>query len=101
MKKPLLVFGVVSVFVISACIARGERRFKFQNEETINRTLEFSSGNGTKTLELDMIRGSIRVIGYDGRNVEMTAVRRTGAASEEKLEAAKRDVKLDIADKSD
>jgi DUF4097 and DUF4098 domain-containing protein YvlB len=100
-RKRLLVFGAAVVFVIGACVARGERSFKIQNEETIKRTLEFSPGNGTKVFEVDNVNGSIRVIGYDGRNVEMTAVKTISAASEDKVETAKREVKLDITDNAD
>ena len=54
-----------------------------------------------KALEVDNVRGSIRVRGYDGQTVEMTATKTIYASSESKLQAALQEVKLDITDKAD
>ena len=75
-------------------------RFAIRETETIRRTLEFS-GSGARTLDVDNVNGQIHVTGYDGAAVEMSANRTIRAESQDRTEAAKREVKLDIADKSD
>src|SRR5262245_4013431 len=97
MKKSQLALAVVLAF---ACSGLAQSRFGFQQQDTVQRTLQFSSGFG-RTLEVDNIDGSIRVTGYDGANVEMTVNRAIRAQSPERLEAAKREVQLEISDRSD
>src|SRR5437762_7324838 len=103
MKTSFMVFVVLSLLGIAACMAGSQRRAHRSEEEheTIKRTLEFSGGSGTKLLEVDAISGSIHVTGYDGRTVEMTATKTIHADSPEKIQTAKQEVKLDIADKAD
>jgi DUF4097 and DUF4098 domain-containing protein YvlB len=52
-------------------------------------------------LEVDSVNGRIRVTGYDGRNVEMTAYKTIRAQSDSALQQARQDVKLDITDNAD
>lgn len=47
-------------------------------------------------LNVDNISGAIRVSGYNGSEIQMVAERTIGAESEDRMEAAKREVKLDI-----
>ncbi|HYR92489.1 MAG TPA: hypothetical protein VE422_51070 [Terriglobia bacterium] len=95
------VFPILFVFLlVFATTARSQSRFGFQESETTRRTLEFSSSGGTKVLELDNVQGSIRVTGYSGSNVEMVANQRIRAESDERLRAAKKEVRLDVTDKS-
>src|SRR2546422_8794303 len=96
MKKIMLLCAVLS---LATPITSGQR-LNVQDHETIRRTLEFSSGSGTKLLDLDNVQGSIRVTGYDGRNVEMVANKTIRAESDERLEAAKKEVRLDVTDKA-
>lgn len=77
------------------------RQYAVEERETIRRTLEFSPGNGAKTLEVDSVQGAIRVVGYDGRNVEMVVEKTIRADSQDLARVAKDKVKLDIADKAD
>jgi len=93
--------ALIVVLSLTGGVANGQRRLRLENQEMIKKTLEFSSGNGTKVLEVDNVQGSIHVTGYDGRNVEMTARKTIRAASDDKMQTANREVKLDIADKAD
>jgi hypothetical protein len=86
--------------LLFATTASSQSRYGIRDSETIRRTLEFSADGGTKILEVDNVQGSIRVTGYDGRNVEMVANKTIRAESDERLEAAKKEVRLDITDKS-
>jgi len=92
---------------ISACRADGQQRFSggrqftVEEQETIRQTLQFSSGRGQKTLEVDSVLGAIHVTGYDGSDVEMTVRKTIRAYSKEQVQLAKDNVKLDISDKAD
>src|SRR5262245_44888810 len=100
MKKPLLPLAAL-LLAGAVCMVNGQRWLSTEEHETIRKTLAFSSGSGMKILEVDNVQGSIRVTGYDGRDVEMVATKTIRAQSQNRLEAAKREVDLDIADKAD
>jgi hypothetical protein len=100
MKKPLLSLTLL-LLAGAACVLNGQRWLSAEEHETIRKTLAFSAGSGMKILEVDNVQGSIRVTGYDGRDVEMVANKTIRAQSQNMLEAAKREVNLDIADKAD
>ena len=93
--------GILALTLVLCSTSYTQSRFQSRESETIRRTLEFSPGNGTKTLEVDNVQGSIRVTGYEGRNVEMTVNKTIHAESQEKLQTAKQEVRLDISDKAD
>jgi hypothetical protein len=63
-----------------------------EEKQTIRKTLP-----AAQRLEVDSIWGSIRVSGYDGGEVQMTAIETIHADSPSKLADARRDVKLDIS----
>jgi hypothetical protein len=65
--------------------------------EEIRRTLKWS-GTGDHLLELSNVSGSIHVVGYTGRDVEMVAERMIRADSDQALEQAKRDVRLEATE---
>lgn len=99
MKKAVLLAIVVMTAGLNTWAQRS--RYEVQEKETIRRTLEFSAGNGTRTLEIDNVSGSILVTGYDGRNVEVVANKTISAESQDKVQTAKQEVRLDITDQSD
>jgi len=68
-----------------------------RKEEPVQRTLRFA-GVGPRTLEVGTIIGNIRVEGYDGNDVVLTATRVTTADTNADFEAAQRDVVLDLAE---
>jgi len=68
-----------------------------RKEEPVQRTLRFG-GPSPHTLEVGTIAGNIRVEGYDGSEVVLTATRTTSADSTGEFEAAQRDVVLDVAE---
>jgi hypothetical protein len=97
MKKSQWTLAIV---LVCACSGLAQSRFGFQEQETVRRTLQFSSGSG-RTLEVDNIDGPIRVTGYNGSNVEVTINRAIRAQSPERLEAAKQEVQLEITQRGD
>jgi hypothetical protein len=50
-----------------------------------------------RRIEIDNVNGSIRVTGYEGREVQLTVYKTLSAGTKEKLEQARREVKLDIS----
>jgi hypothetical protein len=91
--KPLLLGTIFAASLFA-------QRYPIQESETIRRTLEFA-GSGTRVLELDNISGSVHATGYDGRAVEMVANKTIHAESQERVQAAQQEVKLDITDKAE
>lgn len=77
-----------------------QRRFSVENSETVRRTLEFAPG-ARKLLDVENVNGFIHVTGYDGTTVEMVANETIRGLSQDRIEAAKREVVLQIADRSD
>jgi hypothetical protein len=66
-------------------------------QDTIRRTLGWS-GSGAHMLELSNIDGSIHVVGYDGRDVEMVADRTIHADSDNAVSEAKRNASLEATE---
>jgi len=68
--------------------------------DTIQRTLSWSSA-GAHTLELSNVTGALRVTGYDGPTVEMTANRTIRASSDAALEAARTKARVEATESAD
>jgi hypothetical protein len=73
------------------------RDFHVRDENTIVRTLVFA-GTGDRTLDVRTIDGSIRVIGADRADVQLYVHRVVRAETDDDLDAADREVTLDIID---
>jgi hypothetical protein len=87
----------ILVTICALAFATGALAESIRKEEPVQRTLRFA-GPGPRTLEVSTIMGNIRVEGYDGSDVVLTAKRSTTADSAADLEAAQRDVVLDVAE---
>jgi len=72
--------------------------FPVREKEDIQKTLKFSKTGQEKYLELENINGSIRVVGYNGDEVKLTAHRSIEARSKQKAEEAKEKEKLEISE---
>ncbi len=94
MRNVLLAGAVASAIAVTAA-ASGIGTIK--KEDPVQRTLHFA-GAGPHTLEVRTITGNVRIEGYDGSDVVMTTTRSTTAKSDADLEAAQRDVTLDVKD---
>src|SRR5262249_34595103 len=70
-----------------------------QEQETIRKT--FTVGGAHKLLDVDNIFGSIEVVGGQADKVELVVNKTIRAESKEKMEAAKKEVALDITDQPD
>lgn len=62
-----------------------------EEKQTIQKTFP-----AAKRIEVENVNGSIRVTGYEGREVQLTVYETLAGDSKEKLEQARREIKLDI-----
>jgi len=70
--------------------------FDTQEKATIHQTFPAAAH-----LEVDDVFGSIHVIGYNGSEIQMTAEKTIDAESQDRMDAAKREVKLDTTQSGD
>ena len=70
-----------------------------KEQETIRKTFTLSADH--RTLEVDNVNGSIEVTATDGNQVQMLVNKTIHAESKDKLETAKKEVKLDITEQPD
>jgi hypothetical protein len=90
----------LSIVALLASPGFAQRQFSVEEKETVQRSLEFAPG-ARKLLDVENVNGFIHVTGYDGATVEMVANETIRGRSQDRIEAAKREVVLDIADRSD
>src|SRR5690349_7124733 len=72
-----------------------DENYPVKDSERIQRTLAFT-GAGPHRLDIDNVIGSIQVAAYDGKTVELNVTRTLEAATQERLEAARKEVTLDV-----
>ena len=72
---------------------------RLQEKETIRKTFNLTAAN--KVLDVDNIFGSIEVTGGQGDQVQLVVNKTISAESKDKIEAAKKEVTLDITDQPD
>ncbi|MGH9719009.1 MAG: hypothetical protein ACRD8O_02265 [Bryobacteraceae bacterium] len=70
-----------------------------QQSRTTRHSFSFPAPGETRRIEIDNIWGSIRVTGYDGTTAEAEVVESVRAESNERAEAARREVRLDVTQK--
>jgi hypothetical protein len=70
-------------------------KYPVKDSERIQRSLTFT-GAGPHRLDIDNVFGSIQVAAHDGASVELTVTRTLEAATQERLEAARKEVTLDV-----
>jgi hypothetical protein len=80
--------------LLPAALTAQKAEMKLKHSETIQRTFA-----APKILDVDNISGSVHVIGYDGRQVQLAAVRTNEADTQELLDKAAREVTLKTEEK--
>src|SRR5262245_42860699 len=70
-----------------------------REQETIRKT--FAVGGAHKLLDVDNVFGSIEVVGGTGDQVQLVITKTFRAESKERMDAAKKEVNLDITDQPD
>ncbi len=92
----LLVFAPVLIY----CAQLGPDLDIVKKEE-IRRTLHFKNPSAVKHVLVDNVSGSIRVVGENIREVQLVVYKTLRATSESKLQEAREQVVLDIAEEED
>jgi len=72
---------------------------RLQEKETIRKTFNLTAAN--KVLDVDNIFGSIEVTGGQGDQVQLVVNKTISAESKDRMDAAKKEVTLDITDQPD
>jgi hypothetical protein len=81
--------------ITAAGRADDDDKYPVKDSERIQRSLTFT-GAGPHRLDIDNVFGSIQVAAHDGASVELTVTRTLEAATQERLEAARKEVTLDV-----
>lgn len=89
-----LLLGVVA---LPASAMASDERYPVRDTERIQRSLAFS-GTGAKRFEVDNVWGSIQLAAYDGSTVEVSITRTLKARTQEALEAARKEVTLEVTE---
>ncbi len=97
MKRILI---IILVLFLAVVLSRAGD-YKLKESEDIVKSLKFTGPGKHKALTIDNIFGFIHVQGYDGREVKLAAHKTIKAESGEKIEKAKKEVKLDISEEGD
>ena len=95
LTSALLAIGLTATTIAAAPRADNDEKYPVKDSERIQRSLNFT-GAGPHRLDIDNVTGSIQVAAYDGNAVELNVTRTLEAATQERLEAARKEVTLDI-----
>src|SRR5258706_1077406 len=78
---------------------RGYSDFKVEQKDNIQKSMSFSGSAAPRTVRIDNVFGGVRVTGYDGATVEISAARLARAESPERLKVGLDEVQLKITEK--
>jgi hypothetical protein len=99
MKKT--VFSSIGLLPVLGLVLAGQnqptQKYKFTEKDEIRQTLRFQDPAKSRVLRLDNIWGGIDVQGGPGKDVELFARKTIRAKSPDRIEKAKKDVRLDIS----
>ncbi len=93
---------ILALFLLAASAAPDfdwNWNFKVEEKDDIRKTLAFSRSSGDKQLRIDNITGNISITGYDGADVQVVAHRTIRAESADRVQTARQDVVLKLAEK--
>ncbi len=97
MKKT--VFALMALALSGVLMAAHDHHYAVQEKEDISKTFKVADASQAAEVILDNVWGSVRVEGHSGQDVILTAKKTIFAESNEKLQKAKEEVKLDIVEK--
>jgi len=102
MKLSACLFAIaLTATVVSPAITAAGRaddkdeKYPVTDRERIQRSFALT-GAGPHRLDIDNVTGSIQVAAYDGNSIELNVTRSLQAATQERLEAARKEVTLDV-----
>ncbi len=89
------IFNVITAF----SLLHAPSDWRVQEKEEVKQTLRFADPAKTKEVIVDNIKGAITVSGYNGNEVQLTAIKTLRARSAEKLAEAKEKIRLEISER--
>jgi hypothetical protein len=92
------IFPVLLIVLMIGAVSLQSENYRFQRKGGVSRTLHFQDPSKSKDLQVDNIFGSIVVTGYEGKEVKLFARKTLKARTEEKIQIAEEEVKLDITE---
>jgi len=95
MKKILLISLVICLM---GMICLEAKDYKFEEKEEIQKTLKFQDPAKPRELLIDNVFGSIWVEGTTGQEIELVAHKIIKAKTQDRIQKAKEDVKLEITE---
>jgi hypothetical protein len=91
----LMVMAIVAGPVAASPRTATAEEYPVRDTERVQRSLAFT-GAGPHRLEIDNVSGSIQVAAHDGAAIELTVTKTYAARTPDRLEAARREVTLDV-----
>ncbi|MBN1224162.1 MAG: hypothetical protein JXB23_13020, partial [Candidatus Aminicenantes bacterium] len=88
----------IFVICLAAVLTWSTDRLRFEEKETIERTLSFQDSAMTREVQVDNIFGAISVEGHGGQEVRLTVHKTIKARTQDKVAIARRQVTLDITE---
>jgi hypothetical protein len=95
LTSTLLAIALTATIAAAPRADDNDEKYPVKDSERIQRSLNFT-GAGPHRLDIDNVSGSIQVAAYDGNTVELNVTRTLEAATQERLEAARKEVTLDV-----
>lgn len=100
MKRIFSAIAAITVFgFLLAAHDREDRKYGFQEKEDLQKTLRFADPSKPGEIIVDNVFGPIKVEGYNGRDVQLSGRKTILAKSEDRMQRAKEEVRLDITEK--
>ncbi|MCP5104210.1 MAG: hypothetical protein GY950_12560 [bacterium] len=97
MRRLLLIILTLLLTALLTEAHNFKKNLKVKESKNIEKTLTFNDGSKPGTFKIDNVFGAIHLEGYEGNAVKMSAVKTIKAKSKEKLQAAQKEVKLEIS----
>ncbi|MDH4217571.1 MAG: DUF4097 family beta strand repeat-containing protein [Candidatus Aminicenantes bacterium] len=98
MRKILVAFIPFLILFLIGISSLQAEHLRVQKKGEISKTLKFQDLSKSKDLQVDNIFGSIAVTGYDGREVQLVVHKTIKARTEQRIQKAEEEVKLDITE---
>lgn len=89
---------LAAMLACPALAEHGDRDYPVRDQETIRKTFDLGNAAGQRVIEVDNVNGSIEVVGTDSNQVQLIVIRSNRAESQEKLDAARKEVTLDVTE---
>ncbi len=98
MRKIYLAFIFIFTLLLIGTFLLKAENYRVQKKGEISKTLKFLDLSKPQDLQVDNVFGSIVLTGYDGKDVQLVVHKVIKARTEERIQKAEEEVKLDITE---